>query len=123
LALNITIVGDELPGIPGIPPQTYVTPVRGKRNIKPKRDPDFQTKNIVEDLARNNSRCFTMPPLPGTKTAQSPVYKNSFFPRTLREWNALDDNTVTAKSNEAFKNRLSTLGNLNDWYNRSALRK
>jgi hypothetical protein len=105
LTFFFKIVEGELPGIPS---EKYVTPVKEKRRIKPKNDPDFITKNIVNQMARNNSRCFSIDPLPRNKTPESAVYKNSFFFRTLQEWNALDDNVVKAESIEAFKHRLST---------------
>ena len=34
------------------------------------------------------------------------AYKNSFFPRTIREWNALDASLVDSPSVDAFRERL-----------------
>ena len=111
LAFLYRVVGNELPGIPA---DKYVTPVRGKRLIKPKNDPQFQTTNIVTKMARRNSRCYKLRQSPDGKTTQtedyipqSQVYKNSFFPRTIREGNNLEENVVSAESVEAFKHRLS----------------
>ena len=35
------------------------------------------------------------------------VFKYSYFPRTVREWNSLPSDIVTAKSLDIFKNKLS----------------
>jgi hypothetical protein len=112
LSFLYKVVGNELPGIPM---EKYMSPIRGKRLIKPKIDPQFQTRNLVTNMARRNTRCYRLRQCPNGKTTQtedyipqSQVYKNSFFPRTIREWNNLEDNVVTAESIEAFKHRLST---------------
>ena len=36
--------------------------------------------------------------------AQTDYYKNSFFPRTIRDWNALPAEAVEASSLKAFRN-------------------
>ena len=40
-----------------------------------------------------------------TVTIKSDVYKNNFFPKTGRDWNNLDESTVSAKSIEDWKNK------------------
>lgn len=116
LAFFYKIVGGQLPGIP---PDKYVVPIRGKRRIKPRNDPQFVTQNIVNQLARNNTRCYQLIDAPGNVTsneiysAQSEGFKYSFFPRTIREWNNLEDHIVNAGSTEAFKHRLATQSSTN----------
>jgi len=39
-------------------------------------------------------------------SASSTVYKNSFFPRTIPQWNSLDKDIAEAPSLSCFKNRL-----------------
>ena len=50
----------------------------------------FLPKNVVQQFARNHQRCFHI------QHASTPVFKNSFFPRTIREWNNLDSSVVSA---------------------------
>jgi hypothetical protein len=117
LAFFYKVVGGQLPGIP---PEMYMLPIKGKRLIKPKNDPQFRTQNMVNQMARKNTRCYSLRQQSSGKPTQreetipqSEVYKNSFFPRTTREWNNLEDNIVTAESIEAFKQRLATLPSSN----------
>ena len=56
---------------------------------------------MVEKYQTQNDRHFKIPE--GRHTQQ---YKNSFFVRTVVEWNALDNETVNAGSVDAFKARL-----------------
>ena len=61
------------------------------RLIPPKRN----TRNM------NSGLSFQIPP------ATSDYRKFSFFPRTIREWNALPPETKSAESLEAFKAQVS----------------
>ena len=87
--------------VPAIPKNNYLEEIKKKRNIKPKQYKDFETKNIVEKYQTNNDRSFKIPE--GRNTQQ---YKNSFFVRTVVEWNALDNEIVHAGSVDIFKARL-----------------
>ena len=69
----------------------------GKRQVKPKRFADFVATNIVERFETNNSRCFTPPEW---KTDQA---RNSFFHRTVVDWNKLSETQVQAKTPEEFR--------------------
>lgn len=42
-----------------------------------------------------------------TPFARTDIYKNSFFVRTLREWNKLDNNIVKSPSLDSFKGALT----------------
>ena len=85
---------------PAINKSDFLSPIQGRRRIKPKFNPDFITSNIISSSARNNSNCFKVP------RANNDIYKNSFFVRTVIDWNNLNNTTVTAPSVEAFKERL-----------------
>ena len=92
--------------IPSLPPDKYLLPTKNKRNIKSKQFTDCVSKNIVDQFVTNNSRSFQIPPNNGSE-----VYKNSFFVKTIPEWNGLANSLVIAESHEAFKTRLSKFKN------------
>ena len=72
--------------VPPIPSDEYLTRVRDKRNIQKNRKyNDYVTTNYVERHQRLNTNCYTVP-----KT-ETDTYKNSFFPRTICDWNGLKD--------------------------------
>ena len=73
----------------------YVQVAREGCNIKP--NPKFK----VDKYQTKNDRHFKIPE--GRNTQQ---YKNSFFVRTVVEWNALNNETVNDGSVGAFKARL-----------------
>ena len=52
--------------------------------------------NIIDRSATNNSRCFTVP------TASSNQFKNSFFIKTIIEWNQLNNLQVQAEITQEF---------------------
>ena len=105
LAFFYKIVGGQFPALK---PENYLQPIRNKRKIKPKVDPDFQTVNIVEKMARTNTRCYEVIQPRRNATPQTTPYTTSFFPRTSKDWNALDEATVHAESIEEFRRLLST---------------
>ena len=83
--------------MPAMQSHDFLTPVRGKRLIKSKQYTDCVTSNIIDKQSTNNSKCF--------KTVQciTEPYKNSFFPRTIIDWNHLDDNIVRAETVDSFR--------------------
>ena len=80
--------------------ERYLKTLRPKRTIRAKQYEDFVHKNIVENSVNNNSKCFQ--PI----HAKSDNYKNSFFPRTVLEWNNLSDSIVNKDSIDSFKSAL-----------------
>ena len=86
--------------VPAIPPPEYLTPVRHKRQIKAKSFENCETKNFVEKHQQLNENCFT------TINSKSSVYSNSFFPRTISEWNRLDD--TSHPTFDSFKKSIHT---------------
>ena len=78
--------------LPAIPPMNFLTPAnQGKRKIKLKTNQDFQETNILQRQAFNNTMAFYIPPCINEK------YRNSFFIRTLYDWNALSDSDINTE--------------------------
>ena len=87
--------------VPAIPANDFLIPIKNKRKIKAKTFDSCVTHNIIKRHQNLHSNCFQ---LPETKSIH---YKNSFFPRTIAEWNELSENVVSAPSIDVFKARLS----------------
>ncbi len=87
--------------VPAIEAEEYLKPARHKRLIKTRQYSDYQCSNIVDKHVRNNSKCFAVPP------SKTPQYANSFFIRTVSDWNHLEDNAVQSTSVESFKSALA----------------
>ena len=83
--------------IPAIKQENYFTPQRQKRAIKPRNFEGYQHNNPVEKYTTNNSKCYHIP------HCNTAIYGNSFFPRTITDWNKLTDNLVSSTSVDAFK--------------------
>jgi len=84
-----------------IPSSTYFEPVPNKRRIRATHISDFESTNIVTSHELNNNKCFS------TKRGNTNIYRNSFFVRTVHDWNQLDNSTVSVTSVEAFRACLS----------------
>ena len=85
---------------PAIQIQDHLTPVRtNKRQVRAKQFEDCISNNPIEKYHQNNNNCFRIP--------QAKVeLENSFFIRTAKEWNSLDQETVDAASINAFRAKL-----------------
>ena len=81
----------------------YLKKARPKRSITAKKFENYQATNIVEKQVKNNTKCFD---LPSNKTHQFSKL-NSFFAKTLINWNHLEDSVVCATSVESFKSALT----------------
>ena len=100
LGLMYKITGDLIPAI--LPPQNYLTPVSAsRRRIRPTKYEDFEVTNIIDRHEVGNTRGFQ---LPAYNTKQ---YQNSFFVRTVEDWNHLEENIVKAGFASAFTSALS----------------
>ena len=86
--------------VPAIPPTEYLTPIRHKRKIKTKTFENCESKNFVEKHQQLNDNCFT------TINSRSSVYANSFFPRTISDWNQLDN--TSHPTFDSFKKSIHT---------------
>ena len=84
--------------VPAIPPSDYLIPIVNKRKIKAKTFENCETKNIVKRHQNLHENCFVVPDS-GTK-----VYENSFFPRTISDWNQLED--ISSSTLESFRRHL-----------------
>ena len=83
--------------IPAMPPENFLTPAdRNRRRIRPTTFKDFSYDNTI---ARQEIRNSCGLKIPDSKTEQ---YRNSFFLRTVADWNKLENTVVTADSVTAF---------------------
>ena len=83
--------------VPAINADEFLIPIRNKRNIKPRVQSDFHTTNIVEKFSTNHSECFKIP------NAHTEQYRNSFFVRTVSEWNQLEESHIRAEIVNSFR--------------------
>ena len=81
--------------IPAIPPGDHLTPMRNKRKITAKSFKDCEASNFVTRHQNLNDNCLKVP---STNTV---TYRNSFFPRTISDWNQLKNTSFP--SVEAFR--------------------
>ncbi|XP_070195592.1 uncharacterized protein [Littorina saxatilis] len=78
--------------IPALPPDKFLTPAASRRRrVIPTRFQGYESSNIIERQAVNNTRGFRIP------TCKTDQYKNSFFERTIAEWNQLSDADLPAR--------------------------
>ena len=61
----------------------YIQPQRQRRTIRATQFNDYEHKNSVDNYSTNNSKCYK--PIP----AKTENFKNSFFVRTIYDWNKL----------------------------------
>ena len=85
---------------PAIPAAEYLEPVQQKRRIRATKLSDYISDNTVKSHQLNNSRCFKH------IRAATDIYKHSFFPRTISEWNELDDSVVNVDKVGTFRSAL-----------------
>ena len=88
--------------VPAINKDDYIQPQKQRRAIRAAPFKDYEHKNIVENYSTNNPKCYK--PIP----AKTENFKNSFFVRTIYDWNKLDDSVINSDSVNSFRNRLST---------------
>ena len=87
--------------VPALPSENFLKKEsRSRRKIKTTTKKDFVTTNIVDNYVRNNDRCYNV------QTCNTTELSESFFIKTVREWNALDNNTVNAPTVVAFGNQI-----------------
>ena len=86
--------------IPAIPKDTYLKSQRKGRKIIERNLDDYVHSNAVSKYVTNNTRCFVIP------QGSTEIYKQSFFVKTISDWNRLRDNVVMAGSVEQFKTQL-----------------
>ena len=75
--------------LPSMPPEQFLNPAnKDRRRIRLKTHQDCEDINILQRLHFNNSKPFQIP------VCKDKKYRNSFFIRTLYEWNALTDTEI-----------------------------
>ena len=87
--------------VPTLQIHNYLTSVRGKRQNKTRQFKDCDTHNIIDSQATNNSRCFK------TVQCKTELSRNSFFPKTIIDWNHLEDCVVRSETVNGFKKAVS----------------
>ena len=86
--------------VPAMPAEKYIHQQIEKRIIRPRTESDFKTTNIVRNHAWKISQCYVV------ETIKTPDYKNSFFPRTIINWNNLEEDVITSDTVAAFRSKL-----------------
>ena len=86
--------------VPAISPEEYLTSLTNKRKIRAKSFHDCETRNFVTRQQILHDNCFVLP------TSKTDVYKHSFFPRTISDWNQLDNTRYSTI--DSFKNHLQS---------------
>ena len=86
--------------MPALPPAEYLTPARAGRKIIPKTFEGYDYNNIVDIRAVRNSKGYIVP------SSSSTEFRNSFFPRTVIDWNHLEEDLVCAQTVVSFKSAL-----------------
>ena len=83
--------------VPAINADKFLIPIRNKRHIKSCVQSDFHTTNIMENFSTNHSERFKIP------DSHTKLYKNSFFVRTVSEWNQLEESHIRAETVNSFR--------------------
>ena len=87
--------------VPAMPAdQFFSKKPTNKRQIKARKFDNCVSSNVVTKSATNNTRPYTVP------TSSTDQYRNSYFVKTVEDWNKLENSTVSATSLEEFKNKL-----------------
>ena len=87
--------------VPAIPADKFTKQQKPGRLIRTSTDKNFISSNTINSYIRNNDRCFVVHPC---RTEQ---IRNSFFCRTVVEWNHLDNNIVHSASVNLFRTAIS----------------
>ena len=86
--------------VPAISPDAFLKPQRPKRQIHAKKFQGFDSKKIVEIHQSKNTKSFTV------EQSNTVQYSSSFFIKTVRDWNSLEEAIVCADSVEGFVSAL-----------------
>ena len=87
--------------VPAIDKQSCLTPINNKRRIQPKQFKDSISSNIVDKFSQNHSDCYKV------NVAKTEQYRNSFFIKTVQEWNQLDECVASLPTSQGFKAALN----------------
>jgi hypothetical protein len=89
--------------VPAIAPEDYLKEIRNKRKRKAKQYEGYETSNIIDRQTVNNSRPSELIQF------KTDTRKNSFFSKTIVDWNHLEDSVVCTKTAEGFNSALQQL--------------
>lgn len=87
--------------VPAINADKVFVQQRQTRQIRPRKLKDFVDSNPLNKFETRNSECYV---IPEAKTIQ---LKNSFFVKTVSDWNKLSDSQINAETVGGFKNALN----------------
>ena len=89
--------------LPSMPKENFFVPINNRRRIKPKIDTDFISDNIVERQVLNNNKCYKV------THSNCELFRNSFFIRSVVDWNRLPNKIVFSQNINSFKNSLKKI--------------
>ena len=87
--------------VPAIEPQKYFVELKNTRLVTGNRLPEYNYQHTVKRNIRNNSICYKV------KNTNSDKFENSYFIRTVAEWNTLSEEVVRSKSVDQFSANLA----------------
>ena len=87
--------------VPAIPADEFLKPKKPKRQIRSRKYTDYITKNLVDRHSVNNDRCFEI------ENCNTEQLRQSFFVKTIVEWNQLETKVVHSETVESFKDALT----------------
>ena len=83
--------------VPAIQPEHYLQRQRQKRTVRARQFSDCVQTNLVENYVTNHSKCFKV------IHAKTDQFKNSFFIKTVPEWNRLSESIVQTNTVSSFQ--------------------
>ena len=83
--------------VPAIKADVVLHQLPAKRRIRGKNYSDYQSSNPVDKYQINNSSAFKI------DQSNSEQYRNSFFVKTISDWNQLSDIQINSKTVDSFK--------------------
>ena len=79
--------------VPAINADKVFTPHRNERQIRSKNYQDCQTSNFVDRYNLTISQCYK-----GPQSKKREQFRNSFFVKTVTDWNSLSDDHIRAET-------------------------
>ena len=86
--------------VPAINPEDYLTKVTGRRRAKPSIYKDCVVLKQFDRSVRKHNNCYQ------TTAGRTEQFRNSFFIRTVVDWNNLDETSISAETINKFKSAL-----------------
>ena len=88
--------------VPALQCHDILTHVRGKRQIKIRQYKDCVISNIDERQSTNKTKCFK------SVQCNSEIVRNLFFPKTVIDWNHLEESVVCAETADDLRRAIGT---------------